>query len=91
MQQIGTQWNSLISHSKFLILILKTVPTKLNNYYLLHTYVSLIFSNPLDCTCELEWLQKLLKSKASKSLLPPVTCKEPQDLSGVELTRIKVL
>jgi len=45
--------------------------------------------NPLECTCELEWLQKLLKSKASKSLLPPVTCKEPQELSGVELTRIK--
>merc|ERR1711874_108426 len=45
--------------------------------------------NPLICSCNLEWLQTLVKSKKSRHLIPPITCEEPQELQGLELTQIK--
>ena len=89
---IETYAPQFIGHNKIFLGSVSYLLMWYNYSYTYSNYVnSLIFSNPLECKCELEWLQKLLKSKASKSLLPPITCKEPQDLSGVELTRIKVL
>lgn len=41
--------------------------------------------NPLDCYCDLEWLQNILKNRRN---LPPVKCKEPKNLEHKDLTRI---